>query len=298
MSDTDNASQSPVILVTGATGTVGRQVAAALARAGASVRAAVRDPAKAEDLRDAGVELVRFDFGDPASVRAAVEGASRIFLLTPFVEDTRPLVTAVVEAAKSAGVDFILRMSALGADSESDFGLARDHGDAEAIVKDSGLPWAVLQPTFFMDNIIAYGSATIADQGALFGAAGDGRVAYVSTADIADVATAILQTPEPHRGQTYVLTGATAHSDADLASTVSDVLGRPIQSIALTPEQQREGLLSMGTPAWMVDGLVGLEAVKRNGWAEASTSVISDVLGRAPESLPAFLQRNRDRLPS
>jgi len=288
--------QSPVILVTGATGTVGRQVAAALAHAGARVRAAVRNPADADDLRQAGAEVVAFDFSDTASVRAAVDGVGRIFLLTPFVQDSRPLVAAVVSAAKEAGVKTIVRMSALGADPNSDFALAADHGQAETLVKDSGLGWTVLQPTFFMDNVVTYGGATIAAEGALYGAAGEGRAAYVSTADIAEVAAAILQSPGEHRGQTYVITGAKAFADDEVATAVSDALGKPVRSIALTPEQQREGLLGMGTPGWMVDALVGLEGVKRNGWAAATTSVIADVLGRAPESLPAFLQRNRARL--
>lgn len=295
MSDTQTT-HSPIILVTGATGTVGRQVAASLARAGARVRAAVRNPAAAEDLRDAGVELVAFDFEDAASVRTAVDGVGRIFLLTPFVQDSGALVRAVVGAAKDAGVEFILRMSALGADPQSDFALARDHGQAENLVKDSGIDWAVLQPTFFMDNVVHYGGATIARDGALYGAAGEGRAAYVSTGDIADVAAAILQAPTEHRGQTYVVTGAKAHSDAELAAAVSEALAKPVRAIALSPEQQREGLLGMGTPPWMVDALVGLESVKRNGWAAGTTSVVSDVLGRAPESLTAFLQRNRARL--
>lgn len=294
MSDTQTT-DSPIILVTGATGTVGRQVATALTRAGARVRAAVRNPSDAGDLRDAGVELVTFDFGDAASVRAALEGVKRVFLLTPFVQDSAALVRTVVGAAKDAGVQFILRMSALGADPQSDFALARDHGQAEDLVKDSGIDWAVLQPTFFMDNVVNYGAATIASDSALYGAAGDGRAAYVSTADIADVAAAILATPTEHRSQTYVVTGAKAHSDAELAAAVSDVLAEPVRSIALSPEQQREGLLGMGTPAWMVDALVGLESVKRNGWAAGTTSVVSDVLGRAPESLTAFLQRHRGR---
>jgi uncharacterized protein YbjT (DUF2867 family) len=283
---------SHTILITGATGTVGRRVALELAQSGASVRAGVRDIDTAADLREAGVELVHLDFGDPASVEAAVRGVERIFLLTPFVEAPVPMVQAVVDAAKAADVRFIVRLSGLGADLESPLALAREHGRGEALVKDSGIDWAVLQPSFFMENVVNYMGETVREQGALYGASGEGRAAYIAADDIARTAAAILREPGGHAGQTYVLTGPAAVNNDDIAGALSQLLGKPVNAVDVDPDDHRRGLEEAGLPGWMVDGMSGLEAVKRNGWAEATTSAVERITGRPPEALASFLDRN------
>lgn len=281
------------ILVTGATGTIGRQVALALAQAGASVRAAVRDPAKAKDLADAGVELVSLELADPKSVSAALVGVDRLFLLTPFVEDPKPMIEAVLGAARDAGVRHVVRLSAAGADPNGQFQLVREHGEIEQAIERSGIGFTILQPTFFMDNLVNYGAAqTIAAQGRFFGSSGEGKAAFVSSLDVGAVAAAILQDPEPHAGKTYVLTGGEALSAQELASLVGELRGKPVGYVDLTPEQHRAAFEQHGAPAWMIDGMIALEGVKRAGWAEAVSPVVEDILGRAPETYRAFLQRH------
>lgn len=281
------------ILVTGATGTIGRQVALALAKAGADVRAGVRDPGKARDLADAGAELARLDWSDPASVAAAFAGVDRLFLLTPFVEDPTPMIEAALAAAKEAGVQHVVRLSAAGADSSSDFVLARKHGLHEEAVKGSGIAWTILRPNFFMDNLVNFGPAqTIKAEGRIYGAAGDGKASWVSSVDVGEAAAAILRQPEPHAGQTYVLTGSEAISNPEIASLLGERLGREVVYVDLTLEQQRDALQQQGTPQWMVEGFVGLENVKRSGWAAGVSPAVEQLTGRPPESLSAFVQRN------
>lgn len=291
--DDDLPSTMSKILVTGATGTIGRQVALALAHEGAAVRAAVRDPAKAADLAEAGVELVSLDFSDPKRVVAAFEGVDRLFLLTPFVEDPRPMIDGVLGAARDARVRHIVRLSAAGADPSSPFALAREHGLIEEAVKRSGAGWTILQPSFFMDNLVNYGGAqSIAAEGRFYGAAGEGKAAYISSADVGAVAAKILRDPAAHAGQTYVLTGGEAVSNQELAALLGELRGKPVTYVDLTPEQQRAALEQQGAPGWMIDGFVGLEGVKRAGWAEAVSPVAQQILGRAPETYRAFLQRH------
>ncbi len=282
------------ILITGATGTVGHQLATSLSKSGANVRAGVRTPGSpaADALRALGAEVVPFDMTDPDSVAAGMTGVDRVFLLTPFVEDAKPLVRHVVDAAKREGVRFILRMSASGADPESPLALAREHAAAESIVQSGGVPYAVIRPAFFMDNLISFGAQSI-QQGRFYGAGGDGEAAYISTADIAKVAQAILLNPEPHHGKVHELTGAEAHSDAALATALSDALEREVTHVALTAGQHEASLRDAGLPSWMVDALVGLEGVKRNGWAAAVSPSVTDITGDPPEGLGAFLRRNR-----
>lgn len=281
------------ILVTGATGTIGRQVALSLARHGVPVRAGVRDPARADDLAAAGVELVTFDFADPSRVSAALVGIERLFLLTPFVEHPTPMIESVLGAAREAGVRHVVRLSAAGADPNAQFALAREHGEIEQVIERSGLGWTILQPTFFMDNLINYGAAhTIAAEGRFYGSSGEGKAAFVSSVDVGAVAAAILRAPEAHAGKTYVLTGGEALSAQQLASLVGELRGKPVTYVDLTPEQHRAAFEQHGAPGWMIDGMIALEGVKRNGWAEAVSPAVQDILGRPPETYRTFLQRH------
>lgn len=285
-----------LIVITGATGTVGSEVAKSLLAAGARVRVAVRNPAKVADLVAAGAEATPVDFADPTALERAFSGAARLFLLTPFVEDDVAQVQAAVEAAKRAGVRFVLRMSALGADPDSPLELGRKHARAEQIVKDSGLEWTVLQPTFFQDNVFNYAGSTITEQGAFYGASGGGKTAYVSSADIGAVAAKILEAPQGHAGQTHVVTGPEALADTEVAALLTKALGKAVRYVDLDNAAYRRGVLDTGAPEWMADALAGLEGVKANGWAAAVSPVVFDVLGRAPESMAAFLARHRNRL--
>lgn len=285
------------ILVTGATGTIGSRVAEALRKEGLSVRVGVRTPSKAQDLTARGLEVVTLDFERPETVAAAVQGVDRIFLLTPFIEHFLGQVEAVVNAAQAAGVKFILRMSAYGAHPDSHDGISREHGQSEDRVKKSGLGWAILQPTFFQDNFINYQGQSIVGTGAFYGASAGQKTAYIASEDIAATAAAILRSPDAHQGKTYVLTGPSAHTDAEIASMLSEVLGRPVNYVDLTPDQFKGGLLQQGAPAWMAEHMVKLEGHKSRGEAAATSPSVKTVTGRDPESLRSFLTRRRDQFP-
>lgn len=281
------------ILVTGATGTIGRQVTLALAEAGADVRAGVRDLDKARSLAEAGAELVRLDWDDPASIEAAFAGVERLFLLTPFVERAAPIIEAALAAAGRAVVQHVVRLSAAGADPGSDFALAREHGTNEETIKRSGIAWTILRPNFFMDNLVNFGSAqTVKAQGRIYGASGDGKASFVSSGDVGAAAAAVLRDPAPHAGQTYALTGGEAISTPQIAAHLGDRLGREIVYVDMTQEQQRQALAEQGTPGWMVDAFVGLENIKRSGYAAEVSPAVEQLTGRAPETLGAFVERN------
>ena len=279
-------------LVTGATGNIGGRVVKALRQTGAEVLAGVRDPSRADALRELGATPVRFDYRDPESMRAALDGVDRLFLLTPFVEFSAPLAEAAMKAAREAGVSFVLKLSALGADPEGPFAIGRDHGTAEEAVQGERPSWAVLRPSFFMDNPLVFQAGAIQATGAFYGAGGGGRAAWVSPDDIAAVAAAILQAPEGHHGLIWTLTGGEALSDADLASALSDASGRAVAYVDLAPEQLQASLLEQGAPGWQVQALLDLETVKRNNWATEVSPAVEEILGRPPETFAAFLENN------
>jgi uncharacterized protein YbjT (DUF2867 family) len=283
------------ILVTGATGTIGKQVVRALRERGLAVRAGARTPESLRDLAALGAETVRIDWDDRASLAAAFAGVDRVFLLTPFVEDDLPYVKAALAAAREAGVSFLLRMSAAGADASAPAALPRHHGQGENLVKDSGIRWAVIRPSFFQDNFANFQSGSIKAQGAFYGAGGAGKTAYVSSADVGASAAAILAEPDEHVGQTYLLTGPEALSDGEAAGLISAVIGRKVEFVNLPPDGLAAGLRSQGAPEWQVQALLFLEHVKANGWASAVSPAVQQITGRSPEGLRSFLERNQQR---
>lgn len=282
------------ILVTGATGTIGSEVVRALKAKGANVKAGVRDPEQAK--KNLGVEGVAVDFSDVKLLTQAFQGVERLFLVTPFVEHFTPLVQNAVSAAKAAGVKFILRLSAFGADANSQDGLARQHGQSEVMLKESGIAWTSIQPTFFQSNVLVYQGGALKANKAFYGASNGGKVSYISPADIGEAAATILTNPTPHNGKIYVLTGPEPLTDDEVAKKLSEVAGTNISYVNLTPEQYMQGMLSAQTPEWMARHIVDLDAVKANGWAAAVTPDLKNIIGHAGETMDSYLRRNRSAL--
>lgn len=280
------------ILVTGATGTCGKQTVQRLLELGAEVRAGARSEEAGKKLAARGAEVVPFDFDRPETLRPAFAGVASAFLVTPFVDKPLPLVEAAVEAARAEDVSHLVRLSAAGADPRSEAALPRKHGLGELAVQRSGLGWTVLRPTFFMDNFVNLQARAIATTGRFYGASHGGRTAYISSRDIAGVAAAVLTEPKAQAGLTLELTGGEALSDAEVAERLGDVLRKAVEYVDLDPAQYAEGLRGQGTPEWMIEELVFLEGVKAAGWAASISPVVEELLGRPPETLTDFLVRN------
>lgn len=286
------------ILVTGANGTIGNATVRALREGGKEVRAGVRNIEKGAQLRELGAEVVPFDFGDPEGMRRALEGVEGMLLVTPFVEDSVPLVKAALAAAKDAGVTFILRLSGLGADPDSPAPLARQHGIGERLIHESGIASSTIRSNFFMDNFINFAGATIKSQQAIYGAAGAGKVAFVSSRDLGRVAAAILSSPAKHAGKRYELTGPAAIDYHEAARTISGALGKEVRYVDLTAEQLEASMRQQGVPDFAVQGLMFLEHVKAQGWAATVTPAVEDITGGAAEPFEAFVRREAKRLAS
>ena len=276
-----------MILITGATGTTGREVVAELHRLGAKgVRALVRDPARADFIRAAGFETVAGDFEKPETLGAALEGVERALLLTPPSPQTVEHNRAFVEAAAGAGVRHVVKLSAIGADSGAPEGFARWHGQAEESLKSSGVAWTMLRPNFFMQNLLGQ-AHQIAATGRIVQAVGDARISFVDVRDIAAVAARAL-TEEGHEGQTYTLTGPEALSYAEVAARLSEAAGRDIAYVPITPEQFREGALAAGLPEWLVSALERLNEIFASGRAAEVTDAVRRVGRKEPTTFEQF----------
>jgi uncharacterized protein YbjT (DUF2867 family) len=276
-----------MILITGATGTTGREVVSELRRLGATgVRALVRDPARASFVRDAGFETVEGDFEKPETLDAALEGVERALLLTPPSPQTYEHHAAFVGAAKRAGLRRVVKLSALGADASAPEGFGRWHGQSEELLKSSGIGWTILRPNFFMQNLLGQ-ARQIASQGVIYQPAGDARASFIDARDIASVAARAL-TDEGHEGETYELTGPEALSYSDVAAKLSDATGKRVSYVPVTPEQFREGALAQGLPEWLVGALERLNEILASGHAEAVTDAVKRVGGKEPKTFEEF----------
>jgi uncharacterized protein YbjT (DUF2867 family) len=271
-----------MILVIGATGTVGSEVVRQLVATGERPRALVRDPATARQRLGDQVEHVVGDLDRPETIAAALAGVDRVFLLTTQSSRQPEWERAVIGAAARAGVGQLVKLSVFRADEQSPLQVARQHGQAERVLAQSGLAATILRPVFFMQNLLA-----MVHDGAIATAAGDGRVAMVDARDIAAVAVATL-TGGGHAGKTYTLTGPEALSFYQVASVLSRQTGRPLRHVRVPPDKVRVALQGRGVAAWYADDMAKLHSMLAVGYEEVVTDDIHRVTGRPPRTLAQF----------
>ncbi|AIZ64627.1 FMN-dependent NADH-azoreductase [Hymenobacter sp. DG25B] len=285
---------SHTILVTGATGTVGSEVVKALSNCGVTVRAGVHSLIKGDRLKtlNPAVQLVEMDFADPQTLVVALTGVDKVVLITPFDEHQVEETKQLVDAARQAGVRYILRLSVLGAEQEPGILLGRWHRAAEQYIEQSGLAYTLLRPNSFMQNFLVYYGDAIREEGRIYLPLGEGKISYVDVRDIASVAATILtaQDEQQHYGKSYTLTGPQALSVAEAAQAISQATGRPVQYVDVPEAAARQGMQEAQMPAWMVDGMLELHSIGKAGYAAAVTSTVQDLTGRAPHTFQQFAQ--------
>lgn len=279
------------ILVTGATGTVGREVIKQLSMVeGVRVRAGVHSVIKGENLkRLPDVELVEIEFTDPESLHAAFTHADKLFLITPFTDNQVEMAKKLVDEAKEAGVKHIVKLSALGADEEPGLQLGRWHKEIEEYVVQSGIPFTFLRPASFMQNLVNYNSSTIKEANIFYMSSGDGRVGYIDSRDIAAVGVELL-TGEGHEGMVYDLTGPEALSADDMAAVISEVTGKPVKYVDVPEENARETMQQENVPGWMIDTMMELHGYYKEGNGDYVTDTVEELIGRKPHTFRQFVQ--------
>jgi uncharacterized protein YbjT (DUF2867 family) len=277
------------ILVTGATGTIGSHVVAALAKEpDVKVRAAVRTGEKAKALTGANVTPVDFDYDQPATVAAALAGADKVFLLTPFSDKQAELGKGLVDAAAKAGVKHVVKLSAIGSDIEPGIQLGRWHRAVEKHLEASGLAWTILRPNNFFENFVNYYPP--AKDGNIYLPWGTAACSFMAGADIAAVATKALTTPG-HEGKAYALTGPEAITIAQAAGAIAEVSGRKIAYVDVPEAAAKKAMLDMGMPGWMVDAMMELHAIDKAGYAAAVTDEVPRLLGRPATTFLDFAKQ-------
>jgi len=277
---------SNTILVTGATGNVGSQVVQQLIASEITPRVAVRSMNKAESLKKAGAEPVEMDLDRPETIQPALAGVDKVFLVSPFVPNMVELTAILIEAAKRASVQHIVKLSAL---AQPGIALSKWHEKMENAIASSDIPFTFLRPNGFMQNFVNAMAGTIKADNAFYLNVGDGKVSFVDTRDIASVAVAALTT-SGHEGQSYTITGSKALSHTQAAAILSQVLGRTINYVDVSDDKVRQGMQGAGMPEPIVNALLELYASYKAGLAAEISPVVEQVTGKTPISFEQFVQ--------
>lgn len=273
-----------MLLITGATGNIGRALVPLLVAAGEPVRVFVRDISRVASF-DGGIDVAQGDLDQPDTLGPALGGVNRVFMLT-----LTPRQDAnVIAAAQQAGVTTLVMLSS----RYVPFGVGSGpmHAPGEQVLRASALRWTILRPAEYMSNALRW-VQTIRTQNAAFEPTGDGRTAVIDPVDIAAVAARVLTT-DGHEGQTYELTGPKAISRAAMVADLSAALGRPLRFIDVPEAAARERLAALGLPEALREPILRYYAMVKAGEAAAVTAEVERLIGHAPRPFAAWVHDHR-----
>ena len=273
-----------MIVVFGATGTIGKPLVAALLAKEAAVRAVTSNPKNLAALEAQGCTAVVADFDDLEALARACEGASKAFLVTPAHLDMRRWKANVIDAAVKAGVKHMVMSTGLGASPKARLTFGIWHSESQELLKASGMDWTLIQPTYFMQNLL-WQAESIA-KGVYLDDLG-GPVSWVDARDIADVA-ALALTSDGHAGEAYGLTGEQALSAEDIVAHLNEVTTRNHP-----PEASRADMIVAGMNPEVADAMVELAALAPKGYLAGIETTVQDILNRPARTLANFTAENR-----
>lgn len=282
---------SQALLVTGASGQLGRRVVELLleAKLGRPIVALSRQPGKLDDLARLGVEVRAADFDDPASLPTAFRGVGRALLVSTDAIGRRVAQhRAAIDAAARAGVAQLVYTSLPNPGPENEALVAPDHRETEAALVASPLGFTVLRNNLYIDLGLPAAKRAVGE-GVLVGASGEGRAAFVTREDCARAAAAALAAEFSER-RFLDVTGPAALSAADVAAVLAEVSGRPVIARSIPAAALRDGLVAAGIPAGHADVIVSFEVARASGRLATVSTAVRDLTGREPTSVAAFFR--------
>ena len=272
-----------MILVTGATGNVGSEIARQLIARDLPFRIYVRDADKARAMiGDTGYETALGSFDDATAFAAALDGIEAVYMVTNQSEAFKSDLERMTEQVKQAGIERFVMLSAEG-DPESDIFFVRRTGELETMVRDADLNWTFLRPDWFMQNFAGFVAA-----GMVAFPEGPGKTSFVDVRDVAEIAIKAMTEPG-HTRRTYRLTGPDAMTFAQAAGRISSVLGRDIPFVGITPEQMRDGLVAQGAEPWYAEMNAEMTFAIRMGMSFSPSNDIHFLLAREPRALETYV---------
>lgn len=277
-----------MILILGATGSIGGEVCRILDHGGTSFRAMARKQEQVERFHKDDVDAVLGDLDRPETLAAAMTGIDTLFLLTAPTPAQVAQEKAAINAAKRAGVRRIVKISASDCNVRSRIPWAKSHAVIDHHLRASGIDWTILMPTAFMQNFLWFTKPVA--KGYLPLGAGKGSLSWVDTRDIARVAAAVL-TQDGHSRATYFLTGPETFDMTDAAAKLSKVAGRKVRYLDLPTPVFRTILRLTGSSRWMANGLVAQFSDMVAGHHDIDpTCEIERLTGQPPKNFASFLR--------
>jgi uncharacterized protein YbjT (DUF2867 family) len=285
--------EQETILITGATGNVGREVIKQLSSASTdiNIKAAVHSAENAKKVVKEydRVEVVLIDYNKPETLKEALKDVDKLFFVPPDVPNAIEHASNMITEAKNAGIRHIVKLSALGADMESVVASLRLHRQAEKIIEESGIPYTFLRPGEFMQNFVNWFSQTIKKEGT-FWRVGDTRVSFVDVRDIAAVAVQALinNNDDRHNSKAYTITGPEALSYYQVAEILSNATGKKIDYVNISKEEARRQLENSVLSDWWINVIVEVFDLYRGGTQAQVSSAVEEVTGRKPITFAQF----------
>lgn len=279
---------SRTVLITGATGTVSTALMDALD--GVRIRALAHRESDVDGLRERGAEVHVGDLDDPRTLPPAFEGVDDLWLLTPNGPRAPENSMNALWAAREAGVERVVRLSAIDAAHDAPNRSGRLHALSDREMEGSGLRWTILRPHWFMQNLLNE-AGEIAATGAFSLNMGSAELAMIDARDIAAVAARVLMDdPDEHHGRTYTLSGPRLLGFDDVAAEIGRALGRDVGYRAVGDGVKREALLGFGVSVWIVDMVEEYARAYAAGWGRYTTTTVEELLGRPPRDVAEFVR--------
>jgi len=277
---------SKTILITGASGNISSGIIAQLKGSKYRLLALVRNPEKAEELKKQGIELRVGDLEKPWTLGPAFTGADTVWILAPPGPRAPEQCSNALWAARQAGAKHVVRLSAFGASHTAPTINSRLHALSDAEVAASDIPFTILKPHYFMQNLLM-AAQSIAQQGTMYFALADGKMGLIDSRDISEFAAHVLSS-SGHEGKTYTLTGPASVSMSQIATAIGEAIGKTVTYVPVTAEVERQAMLTMGIDEWMANLMGNYSAAYSANWGDLVTDDFQRVIGKLPRSIEQF----------
>ncbi len=274
------------ILVTGATGNIAGLVIPELLSGGASVRALVRDSAKAKGLEESGVKIFQGEFSDQDVLNSAADGVDAVLSITPPNPDAVSQAANILNAAKKSGNPNFVRISAIGAAKDAPTENGRLHFQTDEDIMASGLPYTILRPHFFMQNTFM-SVQTIMTDGNMYWGMGDGKMGLIDVRDIVDCCVSILL-KGGHENKIYTPTGPKSITFYEMAKIIGAGIGKTVNYIPVPIDAVRQSIIDMGMGEWFGQVMADYSKAYGEGWGDFTNNDVEVITGNKSRSYQQF----------
>jgi uncharacterized protein YbjT (DUF2867 family) len=277
----------PNVLVTGGTGTVGRQAMHSLLKANdVAVRALVRDVAKAAWIAEAGGDIISGSFEDDSAISRALADVDTLALITPAGPRAFEQAGKVVALAKQAGVRKVVRLSAIKADEDGPTDNTRQHAMTERDIRESGMTYVFLRPNYYMQNFLGSLRAVL-QEGKLYAGMGEAKIAVIDARDVGDAVAAAVRS-NAFDGEALELSGPRSITHHTIAEAIGAALGRHVEYVAVPSEAVGEFVRKLGRDDWAAQVVADYARAYSRGFGDLVTNAVRSLTAHEPRDISTF----------